>query len=211
MQKHITIILLLFISTSLFSQQSSDLFKSETEIIWLGIDYSKVQLTGDFSEFQGTGSYDPSDVQRKYFPTWNMFILNESAKYDIKGMLQKSNLTYDIDMIMELNKNASTDEMMTYNPKTYTKDEIESQVAGYSLDGKKGLGVLFIVESLNKSSVQAAYHFVAINLSTKEVLVHERFVTIPAGIGIRNFWAGSIYKVIKEIKKSGYKSMKSKY
>jgi hypothetical protein len=41
-------------------------------------------------------------------------------------------------------------------------------------------------------------------MKTKELLIHERLKEKPSGFGLRNYWAGSIYRVIKEIKKNCY-------
>ncbi|MDH5365878.1 MAG: hypothetical protein OEW67_02770 [Cyclobacteriaceae bacterium] len=140
-----------------------------------------------------------------------MLILDESEKFDIKGMLQKNTISYDIKMIMEVNKNPSTSDMETYNPKTFTTEDIEKIVSSYPLSEKIGMGVMFITEALNKSAEEAVFHLVALNMGTKQVLVHERFSEVPQGFGVGNFWAGAIYKIVKGMKKKGYKTMKAKY
>lgn len=211
MKNIIVLLMISLVSGNVFSQQASDLFRNDTQITWLGIDFSSVQLTGDFSEFQGAGSNGVEDVKEKYFPAWNLLIVNEATKFDIKGMLQKNSMKNDIDMIMERNKKASTANMSTYNPKIFDEGKIQNIVSSYSLSGKSGIAVLFIAESLNKSNVEAVFHLVAIDMKTKKVLVQERYTEAPAGIGVRNFWAGAIYKIIKNFKKKGYKELRTKY
>lgn len=199
-------------STFLFGQKVDDLFKqSDTEIVWLGVDFSKVQLVGDFSQFADAGKKSTVDIKDRYFPGWNGLILNERDKYDIKGMLRKEKLTYSIDMVSNLNSTAATEEMETDNPRKFSTQEIEEHVRTYNWESKNGIGIVFIAEVLNKAETEAWFHFAAIDLSTKTVLLTERMRGTPAGIGLRNYWAGAIYDVVKEIKNKKYKDWKSKY
>ena len=75
----------------------------------------------------------------------------------------------------------------------------------YNTEGKKGVGVFFLAESLNKNTREGCFHFIAMDMKTKELLIHERLLGKPKGFGLRNYWAGSIYSVIKKIKKKRYK------
>jgi hypothetical protein len=114
-------------------------------------------------------------------------------------------------MITELNAKAATEDMESDNAKTFTAKDIESFVKEYKPENKDGIGIVFIAETLNKAETEAWFHFVAINLSNNAVLFSERMKGNPSGIGLRNYWAGSIYDVMKEIKSKKYKEWKSKY
>lgn len=205
--------LALFISAHFcFGQKVEDLFKpSDTNIYWLGVDFSRVQLVGDFSQFAEAGQKSAVEIKSKYFPAWNRLILDEREKYDVKGMLRKEEITYSIDMITKVNSTASTEELEVDNPKKFTSAEIEEMVKAYNPENKDGIGIAFIAETLNKAENVAWFHFVAIDLSTNTILFSERLSGKPVGFGLRNYWAGAIYDVIKEIKGKKYKEWKSKY
>jgi hypothetical protein len=194
-----------------YAQSAQDLFSGNTQINWLGIDFSNVRLIGDFSQFSGAGEKNPSQIKRIYFPAWNKLILDEREKYDVAGMLRKDKVFYDIDMVMDLNSNASLDEMETYNAPVYAREDIEKFVTKYKTGGKEGVGVVLIAESLNKAEKEAWFHFVAIDMGSKKILVHDRIRGEPSGIGLRNYWAGAIHDVIKDINKNRYRNWKSDY
>ena len=209
--KTIIFFILLITSSLFYGQTTKDLFKSgETRINWLGIDYSHVKLVGNFSHFAEAGEQSISEIQETYFPAWNLLVINEASKYDVKGMLRKKEIFYDIDMVMALNDNADLSDASTYNPPHYTAEQIKGFVDAYKFDKKEGIGVVFIAECLSKSGGEAFYHFVAINLSTNEILLQERLRGEPRGFGLRNYWAGSVYDVIKKIKQNKYNSWKRK-
>jgi hypothetical protein len=200
MKKINIIILLVAVSFSAVPQTVQDLFRSDVQITWLGIDYSHVKLIGNFSEFFEIGERSSVQIITDYFPAWNRIILDERDKYDIRGMLRKTDIYYDIDMIMDLNTRANPDSMESYNNRRFTADDIQTYVDQYNLQGKEGIGVVFIAECLNKGYQEAWFHFVAINMGTGEVLFQNRLRGTPSGFGLRNYWANSVYRIINDIK-----------
>lgn len=212
MKKLIILIVSLLSVVFAHSQTTRDLFSpADVQISWLGVDFSHVKLIGDFSQFGGAGEKDPVQIRDEYFPAWNRLFLNEPDKYDIKGMLRNDNIVYDIDMIFEINSIAPTGDMISYNAPDYSVDDIEAFVSVYDTEDKGGIGVLFLAECLNKIKKEAYFHFVAISMKTKEILLHERFIEKPRGFGLRNYWAGAIYKVIKEIKNKRYETWEKQF
>ena len=210
MKKLLALIPVLFLNAG-FAQKAENLFGGDSKIYWLGVDFSHVKLIGDFSQFGGAGEKSAAQVKRIYFPAWNMLILDEREKYDVARMIRKDRVIYDIDMVMLVNATTPVDELESYNEASYSKDDIKKFVKGYKSEKQDGIGILFLAESLNKARTEAWFHFVAINLSNNEVLVHDRIRGEPGGIGLRNYWAGAIHEVIKEIEKTRYKDWKSEY
>jgi hypothetical protein len=209
MKKHLFTFFILLSAISVKSQVIQDLFQqSDVQISWLGVDFSHVKLIGSYAEFLEAGEKNSMQIRELYFPAWNKVILNEREKYDISGMLNKSEIYYDIDMITGINAQANTDEMESYKAPKYTDEEIQAFVSQYDLTGKEGIGVLFIAECLNKSAYEGWFHFVAINMKSKEVLFHRRLLGVPKGFGLRNYWANSIYQIMIDIKSYYFKKWK---
>lgn len=211
--KRILIICIMFMLTGVaFSQTAADVFKPGSyTFYWLGIDFSHVKTIGDFTQFGEAGSIDAYQIKTQYFPAWNNLILNEPEKYDIKGMFKLNELVNDIEMITKVNADADENAMSATSAPNYTIENIQSFVSSYKTEGKNGIGILFLAEALDKNAPLAWFHVIAINASTKEVLLWERVSAKPGGFGIRNYWAGAVYNIIKEAKKSYYKSWQSKY
>ena len=212
MKKQLITLFLFLVVIGGYSQSAKDLFVSNNvNVIWLGIDFSHVKLIGNFSEFSEAGQKSTLQIRDIYFPRWNKLILDESSKYDFQGMLRLDKLSYDIDMLMDINSKTELKDIESYNIPNYSKEYIQEIVSQYKLDIGNGIGILFFAECLNKSKEEAYFHFVAINLETKEILIHERLMGKPGGFGLRNFWAGSIYKIIKDIKNWKYNEWKYTY
>jgi hypothetical protein len=199
-------------SVMVFSQTAADVFKPGSyTFYWLGLDFSHLKLIGDFTQFGEAGSIDPYQIKTQYFPGWNNLMLNEPEKYDFKGMFQFNELVNDIEMITKINAETDVNTMEGSSAPNYSLENIQSFVSSYNTAGKSGIGIVFIAEVFDKNTPEAWFHVVAINASSKEVLVWERIKAKPGGFGLRNYWAAAVYNIIKEGKKSYYKSWKAKY
>ncbi len=201
MRKLIFVFLVLFAAISLKAQSVDDLFGStDTKITYLGIDFSHVKLIGNFTEFFEAGRKNVMEIRDFYFPRWNRVVVDEREKYDIRGMLRKYNVYYDLEMINSVNARTNPDSLESYNAVVLLPDDISHIVSQYDLAGRQGIGVVFVAESLNKSAEEAYFHFVAINMDTREVLFQRRLRGQPQGFGLRNYWINSLYRIINDVK-----------
>lgn len=210
MKKLLSLILTCLVLTS-FAQKAEDLFNNDVRVTYLGIDYSHVKLIGDFAHFFRFGERSSWQIKHNYFPAWNDLVLNEREKYDVRGMLRRDEIFYDIDMISRLNDSAALDEMEAYSHPHYMPDDITRFVAGYDSLKGSGIGIVFIAESLSKTDDEAYFHFVAFNMSTKEVLIQQRLRGEPGGFGIRNYWANALHDVIRKVQRNYYWNWKQEY
>ncbi|MFO7370000.1 MAG: hypothetical protein R6X09_07015 [Bacteroidales bacterium] len=209
MRKQIFVFLVLFTATSMKAQRVDELFGSaDTRITYLGIDFSHVKLVGNFAEFFEAGRKNVMEIRDFYFPRWNSVVVNEREKFDISGMLRKNNVYYDLSMINAVNARTNPDSLESYNAVVLSPDDISKLVLQYDLEGKQGIGVVFVAESLNKSYEEAYFHFVAINMDTREVIFQRRLRGQPQGFGLRNYWINSLYRIINDVKYYYYNEWK---
>ncbi len=194
------------------AQQTSDLFNdNEYQYVWFGVDYSNVKLIGDFYAVN-MGDKDPIQfIKDNYFKAWNDLIRNERRKFSVENMLKKSEVTYDIKMMEEHNKNGVYDNLEALKGENLSEETLTNLIANYNLKYESGIGVVIIAEYLDKSMVEASYVLEIFNIATREKLIEERFVTKPAGFGVRNYWAGSLYYIFKMVSAKRYKAWKKEY
>ncbi len=200
-----TLLLLLSVSTNLFSQKSNhDLFDSNNEITWLGVDFSEVRFIGPASGWGEVNTKSPTEMRDKYFPAWNDLILAEPKAFKIAEAVSQDNVNNDISAISEANNKTNKKEIFTEDISQYqTLDEsaVKSMVKKYNLKGKSGIGFLLIAEGMSKGKEEASYWVTFIDMSTKNVILTKRMTGKAGGFGFRNYWAGSIKSVFKSMKK----------
>ena len=187
-----------------FSQTAKEAF-SGGPITYLGIDFTQARLINDAGA-SGT------DLKEKHFPGINQVVVNEPKKYDLEKAL-KTTVTSDISVTEKANATIDADKIKSSSSadeSRLTAADIQNTVNQYDLAGKKGVGLVFVIEGLNKAGAKGSMYVTFIDMATKKVLFTERMVGKAGGFGYRNYWAKSVYEVIEDIQKSKYKEWKSK-
>ena len=199
--------MLLFIGTQPASAQTLKEFfnSSEVPLTYLGVTIDNVAVVGNIAA-------NAMDIRDRQFAAINQVIINEPKKYDFQKAFSKSTVTNDISFVNAKNAKIDAEKIIEANSADemrFKKATIESIVKGYNFKGKKGIGLMFIMESMNKASAQGAMYVTLIDLASGKVLLTERMTAKAAGFGFRNYWAKTIAEVLKDIQKSEYKEWKA--
>jgi hypothetical protein len=201
------LLLLLSIGIHAKAQTFKDVFNPETEITWLGLDFTAIKIVGDEIIWDGKEA-------NSMYTAWNELMFNEQEKYDMAKALQRDKVKFALDVTIAHNKllNADTTVFVNSLPNTYTLklSQIQEIVKGYDFLGNSGVGVMFIMEAFNKPVREGSLCITFINLNNKEVLFSTRMASVPAGFGLRNYWASIIYMAIKSIQSGSYKEWRRK-
>jgi hypothetical protein len=196
--------LLLFIGVLCFTnskaQNTNAIFGDD--VVWYGLDFSNAKFVGQFTNLGDNIGNMGYELKNKFIPQWNMLILNEPKKYDIRKNFRKANVYNQLDNVTVRNSKLDAEKLTTYNTYTFTNSQetIEKIVKEYdAVDKKEGLGLVFIVESFDKMANLASVYVTFFDIATKKVLLTEKFVEAPVGVGVRNYWAGAIAKIFKQV------------
>ena len=192
---------------------AKDVF-TNSNMVWCGLDFSKSRMIGAFDLDKGTEHLTGNDIKTRYTATWNMLILNEPKKYEIGKAFHKTSVVNDISITDKSNLKIDENQIMTNNEYKFENAvaTIEEIIKSYEMGDKKdGIGLVFIVEYFNKEKKQASVYVTLFDIATKNVLFTEKMLSEPSGFGIRNYWAGSIARILKQIEGKTYKSWKEKY
>ncbi|MBX3240969.1 MAG: hypothetical protein KIT80_15795 [Chitinophagaceae bacterium] len=194
---------LFFVNQPASAQTLKEFFNSsEVPVTWLGIDFTQVKVLNDINA-------TPIAV-REQFTKINELVLKEPNNFTLTRVFNKTDIVNDISFVNA--KNAKTDtEKLTEDAKDERLDKsaIESVVKGYDFGDKKGLGIIFIAETLNKASLIGSYYVTIIDIGSKKVLLTERMTGKPAGFGFRNYWAKTIKDILLQIEKGKYREWKA--
>lgn len=186
----------LIISSFSYAQLTPHEALDSDEIVFFGLDYSKVKLIG------AHGFSNPTDIKELYFDKWNQLIVNESDKYDIGKAFNNKNVIYDFSVVNKRNQLPIVEDLVTENDYDLSIEDVKSIIAAY--EGEKathGTGLVFIVESYNKNEQKGHYWIVLFDIATKESLEVFEITGKAGGFGFRNYWARTIYDALKRIKK----------
>lgn len=200
---------LLLLSGFVFKAQDASKVFSATEIVWFGMDFTKATFVGQFDQGMGAMPATGGDMKNKWIPQWNSLIATEQQNFDFKKALGKDNIYYDITAMNTLNTKINPDGCMDVNPGKIERSAIDGMVKKYSSNDKKdGVGLAFIVENFNKGAQVADIYVTFFDIATKKVLICEKVTGAAKGIGMRNYWAGAVKSIIKDLGSGTFKSWK---
>lgn len=208
MQKLKVLIFLLLPTMVAVGQDPSDVFKETTPITWLGLDFTATKFIGDRERL---GS--ESDL-RHLLVALNELLITEEAKFDIAAAIDKKKVVRDFDVTQDNNAKLDVMGMLSNSEKDYlhlTREGVAEIISKYDFKGLTGIGLMFNIESFSKLNAEASMYVTFIAMDTKEVLFTERLVAPPAGFGMRNFWAKTVYEVMIKMKKKEFAMWKRKY
>ena len=185
----------MYINAELFSD-----FLTHREVTWLGVDFSKAKFTR--SGFQLT-----QEVLQRYFNDWNMLIISDQKKYDVRMSFRKPVMQYDLSWVTKRNKavkiNNLLSEFITIDA-VYSDEAIMGYVQGSIFPQVSEYSILFIVESFDEHTKLGTVWVVIVHSSTHQVVLCEKFMKTPSGFGLRNYWGRVFYNLFFDIQKYAF-------
>jgi hypothetical protein len=203
----------LFVGANCFSQTLKEFFSNNaTHLTYLGIDYTQ-------NIFYKNADADPSDIRDRYYPGMNDLVIKEQVdkSYDIAAAFNRKNaISIDISAVTVNNKNIDAGKIISSSKADFRRlkeADIANCVAALNLDGKDGIGLVFVMEGMKKVTGKGygAIWITLIDMKTKQVLMTQRLEREAEGFSFRNYWVSVIRKTISEIDWSKYKEWKKKY
>jgi hypothetical protein len=203
------ILLILSVTVVSQAQKLSDVFNEETEITWLGLDFSEMKVIGDKENW---GDKSPVEM----YEAWNQLMINESSKYDIAKALRRDRVKMAVSIAMEHNNNLRLNDADVFkiepSPSYFLNTEnIKKIVASYDFRDNKGIGFMMIMESFDKTATTGKMWATFINLNTKEVLFVQQMAARSGGFGLRNYWASCVHDVLGQIQGTEYRKWYKTY
>lgn len=187
------------------AQSLKTFFNEETTpLTYLGVDFTNAKVIGE--------SVVPADMRDRLFPAINAVIMNEPKKYDLSGAFHRQ-VTVDITSTDKRNQNVDVAAIKSENVADFNHLEaadVAAAVKKLDLNGKKGIGLLFVMEGMSKPQKEASMYVVLIDMESEKVLLAERLTAKAQGFGFRNYWAYTVYKVLEDIRKHQYSAWKAK-
>jgi hypothetical protein len=204
----LAILAVMIIPLALTAQDTKKIFDYPgCRIIWHGVDFSQVKLNGDL------GTVSPEELIPLFYKI-NLVIVDESFKYDFTSALQRY-VPYDLGCINAINAAMDVENSLShahsFDKGRITPELIAEHVKQYDMEQKEGIGLVFIMESLDKPTETGTMWVTFFDPADGKVILTERMSGLAGGFGFRNHWARTVYNVINEIKIWRYEEWKRRY
>jgi len=218
---------LVFLGQSPMAQTLKEFFNDpNVPLMYLGIDFTKTKLIDD-------ANANVQDIKDRQYNGLNEIVVQEAKKYDVKKAFRRNNGDHDLGIVEKRNQAINPDNIKSTNTADFhrlTADSISALISQYDFAGKKGIGLVIVMEALSKSEKMSASWYTFVDMGTKKVLFTDRieakvggggpFPHPPGpphpgedfyGNGWRNYWASSVRNAIELVQKTKYDEWKSKY
>lgn len=177
------------------SYDFSDRFLRETPVVYYGIDFTICKFIGS------SGFNDPAHIVDKYLDGINQKIVREQDKYDMGIFFKRRDYDIDLEMLSGRNRSINPYEVVTNSNHTISEDQIKQLVNSYTPKAQEGIGLVIVMESLNKQRERGIMYFTFFDIKTKEVLHLRKVSEEPSGFGITNYWMKPVYNALKRLKR----------
>lgn len=169
--------------------QDKERAMNEPSVTWYGVDFSKARFTNITD--------DPELFVNQYFNAINQLVPNEPDKYDIKKYFEKDEASISLEQVTERNAGIDPATLVISEPYEISYEDVQSVVKSYNTQGQNGMGLVFVAENMNKDDATGSYYVCFFDNGTKDIIDARRITGKAAGFGVRNYWAGSVYNVMK--------------
>lgn len=156
----------------------------------------------DFSKGRVYGAADEPEKLRKAFGDINMLFIMEPEKYDVAKFVGKPMNDIRIDAVTNMNDTIPLDSIKTVvKGHTLSDTVIAQSVKDLSIVSyEHGMGLVMIMETLDKPAELGTFVFVLFDIDTRNVISHWKLSGQPGGFGLRNYWARSVYEALEKVK-----------
>lgn len=196
-----SILMILFYAltiSNIKAQQVEDILKT-SEIVWYGLDFSNAKFIGNFGHTKDAVSVE-NQIKNLLIPDWNAIVIEEPQNFNLNTTLNKGSVFNDIKPVSNSNKNINADSLIDYNQVIIKEGKLTTIVNGYiSGEKKEGIALVFIVNYFDKNTQTASVNSVFFDIKTRKILMNQLFTGKPSGIGVKNYWAGAIKEIFKQL------------
>jgi hypothetical protein len=179
-----------------------------TSALYLGLDFTRAVLIDD-------ANANVQDIVERQYTGINELVVTEVKKYDVKEAFHRTDMDHDLGAVDKRNVQVDPGSVKSTNTADYhrfTADSVKRALNGFDYGGKKGLGIIFVVEAMSKSEKSIALWATLVDMQSKKILFTERVEgKTSMSFGFRNYWASGIKSALDEIKKKKYDAWKLKY
>ena len=156
----------------------------------------------DFSKGRVYGAADEPEKLRKAFADINLLFIMEPEKYNVAQFVGKPMNDIRVDAVTNMNDTIPLDSIKTIvKGHVLTDTAIRKTVRDLNIvPYNHGMGLVMIMETLDKPGEQGTFEFVLFDIDTRNVISHWSLSGEPGGFGLRNYWGRSVYDALGKVK-----------
>ncbi len=192
--KPIFIFALIVLSFNLKAQTIQDVLADKSiPVTFYGVDFTKALLIGD-------SKANPDDIVNRQYTGINDLMIKESDKYNVAAAFNRVEVPAVLETVKKRNESIKPDKILSSNTTDYnrlTENDAAAVLKSFKTDGSAGVGVLFVVDAMNKAQEKMSAWVLVFDNKTKKIILNERHEgKVGMSFSFRNYWAAGLKNII---------------
>lgn len=152
----------------------------------------------DFSLARVYGASESKEQFQRTFNAINELVIHEYSKYNIGKAFKKEDVETLLEVTVKNNDAIDPSTIFTYDKRyELSNEQLISLVKQYDIKPHYKVGLVIVAGILNKSANYGGYTVVFFDTDSRDILLTKYVTGIPGGFGLRNYWARSVYNILK--------------
>jgi hypothetical protein len=182
---------------------------SREPISWLGVDFSHIYFPPSFTAQMKQENLTKDTLQTYLFASVNRIICKEYKKYD-PGAMFRTSAYLDTAGINQINREIEIDLLFENPGDTLSVEDIYEITEQYTLSKNSGFAVALIAERFEIKKKRMIFHLIAIDASTRELVLDERILIRINATKIRQTTWNSIFQLMRLVEEKKYREWKKR-
>jgi len=183
-------LLMVIAGTEMAKGQGENIIIETTSVKFFGVDFSEVKVYG--------AKESPAQLLQA-FEDINRLFLSEPDKYNFEKLLNRRVSAVSIKAANSVIDYIDREDLIIEDSSYRLDDATIAEVVKFlPVDKEEGVGVVMVAEMLDKTVGQGFYVVVYFSLENKEILGSFRASGKAGGFGLRNYWANTIYNILRK-------------
>lgn len=188
--KRFFVLLLTVLGLQVYSQTTSEIFDYKA-VTFYGLDFTAAKCIG-IAEFPGG-----EEMITNYFPAWNDLFMVGKKRIRIGKPYKKKEVEYDT-LIYALNREIDPGDLIVDGSYSLKKSQIDKLTKKFADTEKAGIGLVYIVESLNANADYASIWITFFRNSDGTLLLAEPIRSSGKGKIFGEYWENAILRIYIE-------------
>lgn len=194
MKKNLLLLTAVIFALGLSAQEVGKVW-SHPNMTWFGADYTLAKVIGLEDS--------PHKIRDEYFKAWN----DVTIEMDMAKMFEKKAVYKDNMAITKQNLARETETLNKPAEKELTEETVAARVKEMPTGTKKdGLGLVFIVQSVDKTAGQEVVYVTFFDIATRKVLWVKKMTGKLSGKDPKNLGGTGIKDIFSKIEKTEFKA-----
>jgi hypothetical protein len=190
MKKMTIIVIALFFSTFAKAQTSYEIFE-DIPITFYGLDFTHAKCVGSRK------IPEANVIVNKYFKEWNDLFMVGRKRIDIGHPYKKHEVYYDTS-VYQKNRNIDPSKLVVEIPYDFKRKEVEAYMEDYADPSKEGVGLIYMVESINTADKYLSIWVTFFNMKTGDIILTEPLRSKGHGRKFSFYWNDALVSLYEE-------------